>query len=266
MTKSIVSQETSKSPLLIRKIDRKIQSAKGFYYYNFYKRRKLVCLVSCMRSGSTLLKALMGQAEDVSHLSEYDFSKLNRFGKYLGQVKLREIADEQIILLKRPRWFADTNYPKIPSFASNVIVLYRDVVGVVASCMKRWPDKDVEELIDYWVFTYQEIAKKLEDYPESKILYVRYEDVTDSPKVITKNLFEFIGSKQKQGISNYSLPEKGQWQWGKDDGSEKIKQLEVKASKHLDENMLHISSLVEQRDDVQRLRDYYKEMSAVKNL
>lgn len=261
MTKSTSVRPNNKVSSIALKIDRRIQSTKGIFYYNFTQRRRLVCLVSSMRAGSTLLKALMGQAEDVSHLSEYDFSKLNRSGKYIGQVKLREIADEPIILLKRPRWFTDTDYPKVPSFASNVIVLYRDVVGVVASSMKRWPDRNAEELIDYWVFTYQEIAKRLENYPKDRTLHVRYEDLTESPKVVTGHLFKSIGSVQQQGISSYSLPEKGQWKWGKDDGSEKIKQLEVKASKGLNENMVHISSLVEKRNDVQCLRDHYREMS-----
>ena len=50
-------------------------SLEGFFLSHFRKRKKFVLLLSTMRSGSTLLKALLANAPDISHLPEVDWQQ-----------------------------------------------------------------------------------------------------------------------------------------------------------------------------------------------
>jgi hypothetical protein len=56
---------------------------------------------------------------------------------------------------------------------------------------------------------------------------IRYEDLTANPKKITKQIFRFIGSKKKEGVTSYRKPENFVWRWGFDDGGENIQKLTV---------------------------------------
>ena len=115
-----------------------VQELIGFSAYHALPKKQVVCLVSSMRAGSTLLKALLGQANDISHLPEYDFSILNSFSRNRAYYILLKSIPEKYILLKKPRWFADDDYPNPPpSLDCKFIVLFRDMQAVVASLMKR---------------------------------------------------------------------------------------------------------------------------------
>lgn len=227
------------SKKIIERLEDKVRlqafTIKGFLDYHLLPRQNLVCLVSAMRSGSTLLKALLGQAPDVSHLEEYNFALLNAENKYLSYLKLKDISKEKIILLKRPRWFTDKNYPRIPSIDAKVIILYRDVVGVVKSLSKRWPEKNLDELIEYWTKTYESVLRNLEKYPKDQCFYVNYSELLKHPEKTTRELFCFIESSQKTGVSSYNPPGEEGWKWGKDDGSENIKKMTVQPEPKPDE-------------------------------
>ena len=69
--------------------------------------------------------------------------------------------------------------------------------------------------------------------PETTLL-VRYEDVLVDPIGQTKALFEFLGSRQTEGIETYERPKSYSWQWGKDDGGAVIKSLRVQPPRPID--------------------------------
>ena len=77
---------------------RKLKTLIGFLLYFFYPRKKLVMIVSTMRSGTTLLKALMAEAEDVSNLPETKFTRSTN--PYLTYYDFFRSSRKKIIVLK----------------------------------------------------------------------------------------------------------------------------------------------------------------------
>ena len=61
---------------------------------------QIVCVASTMRSGSTLLKALLAEASDVSNLPEQNFQKFVSDAQAAD--KIAALDDNPIIVLKRP--------------------------------------------------------------------------------------------------------------------------------------------------------------------
>ncbi|MEO1299838.1 MAG: sulfotransferase domain-containing protein, partial [Cyanobacteria bacterium J06636_16] len=203
----------------------------GFSAYHALPKRQVVCLVSSMRAGSTLLKALLGQADDISHLPEYDFSILNSFSRNRAYYILLKTVPERYIVLKKPRWFADANYPSPPPVLNcKFIVLFRDMPDVVTSLMKRWPDLDPREAVNYWYETYNSIFEQLQHLPPESVCYASYHKLLEFPEQTTFQLFKFIGSKQPVGVSKYTHPDGG-WKWGRDDGSNNIFTMTVQNTK-----------------------------------
>lgn len=199
----------------------------GFFVYHFFWNKELVIVLSTMRSGSTLLKALLGTAPDVSHVSELDFEK---FGNKYQTVELinRKVAGK-IVVAKKPSGRIDFHtYPILPKIPYKAIVLFRQPLDTLISISKMspfvdysWADKD---LVDYWKTTYTNLLK----LPLSKnLVFVSYEDLVLGPKEVTKKLLSFIGSIQAEGIDTYKPPQSGNWEWGKDDGGSKIQSLKV---------------------------------------
>lgn len=205
------------------------------------------------------MKALLGQAEDVSHLPEYDFSMLNSFSRNRAYYIVGKAAPEKHLILKKPRWFTEKHYPSPPPLDCQVIVLYRDVQGVVNSLMKRWPDLTQADAIDYWCETYTDILKNLRSFPSDNVHYTHYQDLLDNPVQTTARIFKFIGSKQSTGVSEYSFPDSGKWEWGKDDGSGNIYALSVKAKKPASPQML-VMNEVTARTDIHDLSNQYESL------
>ena len=58
-------------------------------------------------------------------------------------------------------------------------------------------------------------------------LIVRYEDLITNPVETTGIIFRFIGSQQEEGVEYYRKPADFEWEWGTDDGGEKIRTLKV---------------------------------------
>ena len=68
-----------------------------------------------MRSGSTLLKALLAEAEDVSNLPEQNFQKF--VGDAQAAETIARLDEHPIIVLKRPGWYNEVgNYPRCPKW------------------------------------------------------------------------------------------------------------------------------------------------------
>jgi hypothetical protein len=194
--------------------------------------RKIVLILSAKRSGSTLLKALLAQANDVSHLPETNYPAFTNIGQYTS------LTNKRIILIKRPCWDNEAKkYPIIPKFVeTKKIFLIRDVYSVVKSLKKRhedagnpldskWYDNDV--LVNYyWYHIYSNIVNRFNP-DEPDVYFIKYEDLVKDPIKETEKLFEFIGSDRKEGTDTYSKPKKYKWRWGIDDASENIKKLKV---------------------------------------
>src|SRR5690606_16982101 len=83
------------------------------------------------------------------------------------------------------------------------------------------------ELIEnYWSKVYGRLVTEI---PANKndSLIVRYEDLITNPVETTGIIFRFIGSQQEEGVEYYRKPADFEWEWGTDDGGEKIRTLKV---------------------------------------
>ena len=194
--------------------------------------------LSTMRSGSTLLKALMAAAPDISSLPETDFQK---FQSPDAASKIAALCDERIVVLKRPAWFNETkSYPKLPN-ASEVkqVILARDVHTSTASLRKmafRKVEPIIPQFVDnwlangYWAAVYANLFARFPDNGSTNF-WIRYEDLVQDPVQWTCKLFQFLGSDRTEGIDSYPPPSGYDWKWGSDDGGDKIKSLKVQAPK-----------------------------------
>jgi hypothetical protein len=210
-------------------------------YYRHVMRgtRPIIFILGPMRSGTTLLKALLGRAEDVSHLPEIklrDYRKKNRFVLYH---ELRQLSDKPITVIKDPaRYRYLKEYPYISIARSKVLVAARDVHGVIPSLQRmnrerRIPNKDnaIGDLVDYWCAVYERIIA-VTTASSNAVKIVRYEDLTQNPLETMADVFSFVGSARKAGVSDYGLPDSGEWRWGTDDGGETIRTFRVQLRTH----------------------------------
>ncbi|MCF8246276.1 MAG: sulfotransferase [Saprospiraceae bacterium] len=202
-----------------------IKTILGFIVINFYPKKTIVFILSTMRSGSTLLKALLAEAPEIQHTNEIElFSAPNKYIEYFHYWRL---TGTPILLVKRPSNFTDyKSYPVLPKISSCQIILIRNPVDTINSIVKMNQAvksyHEIEDIVDYWCITYDNLAKL-----EGKKKIVLFDDLIRYPIDTTSKLFSFIGSKRKLGTKTYSLPESGNWEWGMDDGGELIGQFKV---------------------------------------
>lgn len=194
--------------------------------------------LSVMRSGSTLLKALMAAAPDISSLPETNFQK---FQSANAEAEIAALCPERIVVLKRPAWFNETNsYPKLPNVPlAKRVILARDVHTTTASLRKmvfRKAEPLAPKLVDKWLankYWGPVYANLLDKFPDDGNMnfWIRYEDLVRDPIEWTGKLFRFLGSDRTEGVDSYPPPQGYDWKWGSDDGGEKIKSLTVQAPK-----------------------------------
>ncbi len=194
--------------------------------------------LSVMRSGSTLLKALMAAAPDISSLPETNFQK---FQSEKAASEIASLCDERIVVLKRPAWFNETKrYPKLPNVPdAKRVILARDVHTTTASLRKmvfRKAEPLAPKSIDNWLankYWAPVHANLLDRFPDDGIsnFWIRYEDLVQEPVEWTGKLFRFLGSDRTEGVDSYPPPQGYDWKWGSDDGGDKIKSLTVQAPK-----------------------------------
>lgn len=211
-----------------------------------------VLILSPIRSGSTLLKALLGSADDVAHLQEFNFQRYRH-------VRDLPALEKPIGVLKRPAWLYEFGYPKLPEGKLKKIVLYRDAYDVVRSAKQLiskhphlLPFLNRYLVNVYWYRIYMNLLTLKED---SDTMFVSYEGLLERPKEITKALFNFIGSTHSEGVDSYSFPQGG-WKWGKDDQSEHIRARIVHRPKH-SVNDLALKDLVDSSPKVEKVRREY---------
>lgn len=161
------------------------------------EQKTVAVLLSTMRSGSTLLKALLAQAPDVSDLPETDFQKYGHDG---GNAELEALSAEPILVLKRPGWFNEIGrYPRLPAHPRlKRIALVRDAYAFGLSARKmtfrhlpflQRSGIGNRFLIErYWGGVNRRLLELTQEDPETTLL-VRYEDVLVDPIGQTKALF-----------------------------------------------------------------------------
>jgi len=199
--------------------------------------KTVAVLLSTMRSGSTLLKALLATAPDISDLPETDFQR--PAGPH-GTAAWANLAPEPILVLKRPAWFHEIGrYPRLPAVPGlKRIVLVRDAYANLAS-LRRMIFRHLPFLVRtglgnrwlgerYWAGVNARLLDLAGADPAATRL-VRYENLLADPVAVTADLFSFLGSAQTEGVDTYLPPRDYAWRRGRDDGGEVIKSLRVQA-------------------------------------
>lgn len=232
------------------------------YRYYIFPRKTMVIILSTMRSGSTLLKALMAEADDVSNLPETGYEDYLG-GKYMFYEYASRLSSEKIVVLKKPQWFSVPMYPfSFPKNCSRVkfILLVRNPADNVASLMsvpgfdsRGMTDSD---LIEYWIKTYRRYLNffKGNNYD---FLCVRYEELTRHPISVTKRIFSYIGSQCSEGVDSYKKPDSYSWAWGSDDGGDVVLGLRV-IKNVLASEMSYLNDLV---DGYGEVKDIQRDLS-----
>jgi hypothetical protein len=185
-----------------------------------------------MRTGSTLLKALLAQGKNVSHLPEIDLLQYNKHSPGEINKKLKALSPEHYLVIKRPAPYNWQNYPPLVVEKSKKIILFRNPHDTIRSLHRMIsavpdsPHRSHEFLLDYWVNVNE---KLLSVFPKDRpdVAYVRYEDLVENPIKVTEGIFRFLGLSSQKGVSTYERPNDFSWTWGSDDQGDKINSLRV---------------------------------------
>lgn len=201
------------------------------------RRRTHVLVLSSMRSGSTLLKSMLGQAPDVSLLDEFNFITYANHNRYFFGWLVSRLSDRRIVVLKKP--FNNVAgdkplYGRVPLPGVLRIVLWRGPYETLLSlkAMQRKYGYRVfgdAECVDYWCDTYEAIFANTDTARDT--LAVRYEDLTRRPAEVTRAIFAFIGSAHDAGVERYEAHD---WKKGRDDDSDKIRSGAVQEARAAD--------------------------------
>ena len=201
----------------------------NFFNYIFNPNKTVVLIMSSQRSGSTLLKSLLAEAEDISHLPEISYWK-NIGNKYDLYARACKLAKERIVVLKSPfhSSILKNEYIIDDMERLKIIILVRHIYGVVDSMLRmdqKVGQKAKDQIartktyIKYWTDCYQKILNVAKKIPKKRIKIVKYEDLLTNPIKETKDLFQYLGSRQLSGVDTYHKPKDFEWNWGIDDGS-----------------------------------------------
>lgn|GEM_PF-1074642 len=231
-------------------------TVKGFFGYHYGQRRRIALVYSSMRTGSTLFKSLIGEADDVSLIDEFNFLPYLGRNRYLFYGLVSSLAREPVVLLKKPYNNNPEHLKKYgcsPLAEAKKIILYRDPYDTLCSLRNLQIRRDRRrfddvELVEYWCDCYEYLLRNTLD---EEVLVVRYEDITEHPVELTAEIFPFIGSSRKEGVESYGAYE---WVGGRDDISDQIKSLKVaKAKVNSREENPDLFDMVNQSTRVERI-------------
>ncbi len=211
-------------------VKRVVYTTLGFTAYHALPRKKIVVVLSSMRSGSTLLKTLLGQADDISLMDEFHFVPYARSNRYFFYYLVFRQSNKPIIVLKKPYNNVAEQLPDygvVPAEDALFLILFRGPYETLLSLKTLQKRKGYrvfsdQECVDYWCDTYEAIFDNVALSERS--LMVSYEDLTGNPECETKEMFSFIGSRSQAGVEGYGEYE---WKHGRDDDSDKIKSRKV---------------------------------------
>lgn len=240
----------------------KKQILRSLYYFpRILSKKEFVFIISSQRSGSTLLKSLLANAPDVSHLPEIPIQKYGKWNTW----QLKTLSSRRIIVLKKPSFANQFDYPKLPPVSNQKIILlirnphdtllsvYRMFEKIDKDFTKNWDYRKL--LTEYWLPTYESIrTKQIKEQPNTFL--VKYEDLIKEPINMTKELFQFIGSVEKNGMDTYNRPDNFKWKWFSDDSGEKIKSLKVQRKKGEEINE-ELKALISNSSRTQSILQYF---------
>ena len=198
----------------------------GRLTYGNSKKRTCVIVLSSMRTGSTLLKSLLGQAADVSLLDEFNFITYANHNRYFFHWLVSRLSDRRIVVLKKPFNNVPQDkslYGRVPLTGVLRIVLFRNPYETLLSlkAMQRkygYREFGDQECVDYWCDTYEAIFTNTDTTRDT--LGVRYEELTRQPAEVSQRIFRFMGSSHESGVERYGSHD---WKKGRDDDSDKIR-------------------------------------------
>ncbi|MEM6813963.1 MAG: sulfotransferase [Bacteroidota bacterium] len=244
----------------------------GFFLFTFFKKKKIVLIFSTIRSGSTLLKALLSEASDVSKLPEINFlrynNKYSQYFLFMYALWRYDSFEKSIILIKRPVGIGfKGGYNKIDMDNIIPIFLIRNPMATYDSIMRMPTEytkyyRDKEAFITYWLSTYEQLISLFPRlrYCKNNPILLRYEDLVADPVKVTKKIFDRVGSHQKSGVHTYSFPKKWEWKWGTDDGGEVIKSGKVESKLRNNFTGYDFDTNQLNRDRINNLSKYFKEI------
>lgn len=235
--------ETGAGSLLRRTTRASTQWLGGVVCYHLKARKKVVLIISPVRSGSTLLKALLANSADVSHIDEFNFQSAAR-SRYVSYWRIWRLSPRPILVLKKPAWFGEADtYPRLPKYRHQAILLYRDPLGTILSIKNRmkvaryYPALTNEQLLDYWCRIFENACAVL--HPRaSDVRLVRYNDLVSDPVASQQRLFAWMGTSRYEARATYKTPDSGEWSWQRDDGGDTIKTGVVHKPRHLSDPIL----------------------------
>jgi hypothetical protein len=210
----------------------------GISRYHLGRPKTIAVILSSMRSGSTLLKALLAEADDISQLPEIAFSQYRSMPAYKAYNLVCRLSEAPIIVLKRPVYY-ELTLPFPPGFIRlRIIILIRNALDVAASLI-RMTEQDQERYAEPWtaehaIAYWRDSYEKIISHPEltaHDTLFLKYEDLVTNPVEESLKAYRFLGSSRNSGTSHYRKPEHYEWSWGSDDGGDIIKSLQVDPSR-----------------------------------
>jgi hypothetical protein len=203
-----------------------------------------VFVLSCVRSGSTLLRVLLNSHSRVRaphemhlrtlhvHLSR-EFSADAMKELDLDKDELEHVLWDRVLHLELARSGKDVIVDKTPPNTliwprlhrcwphARYIILLRDPAAVISSLTHRRADPDPEqiraEVLDY--------CEKLDEARRTlgSSIVVTYEDLTTAPEKTTRSLCDFLGVPWESGMLDYGARDHGTFRPQLGDWSEDIK-------------------------------------------
>ena len=218
-----------------------MKCARGALRYHVTRRKRAVYIVSSVRCGSTLLKALLGAAPDVSHFGEQRPSMYpaEQHGQrsifYASYADLCAMSPKRFIVLKQPyglgHYLKKLKYPVLPPWPAKVIVLFRNPEDVNASIQEVFRTTNTsrkftdEELMQFQHRYFRMIGDFLETTRQDVFL-TSYEQLVADPITVTREMFRFIGLPHQPGTDVYDQGQ-ASWEWKTDDGGPLIRSRKV---------------------------------------
>ncbi|MEQ4206951.1 sulfotransferase [Actinopolymorpha sp. B17G11] len=202
-----------------------------------------VFVISSVRSGSTLLRVILNTHPDICAPHELHLRCLRvEFEKRYAEIAFKELGidkDELEHLLwdrvlhhelsrSGKRIFVDKTpgnanvYERLATCWPNArfIFLLRHPASIVASLMETRPDRELEPTINEALTYLKGVEAAKQALPG---LVVRYEDLTDDPARVTKEICRFLGIRWDARMLDYGQSKHGKFRPFIGDWSSKIR-------------------------------------------